>query len=58
MRSIDSNAIFMVDYETDSSVVREYMTTIDYQKLLSSERNGSIKIMNLMKIGNVNEKAA
>ena len=48
----------MVDYETDSSVVREYMTTIDYQKLLLSERNGSIKIMNLMKIGNVNEKAA
>ena len=58
MRSIDSNTIFMVDYETDSSVVREYMTTIDYQKLLNDERNGSIKIMNLMKIGNVNEKAA
>ena len=58
MRSSDSKTIFMVDYETDSSVVREYMTTIDYQKLLSSERNGSIKIMNLMKIGNVNEKAA
>lgn len=58
MRSIDSKTIFMVDYETDSSVVREYMTTIDYQKLLSSECNGSIKIMNLMKIGNVNEKAA
>lgn len=57
MRSIDSNAIFMVDYETDSSVVREYMTTIDYQKLLLDERNGSIRIMNHMKIGNVNEKA-
>ena len=56
MRSIDSNAIFMVDYETDSSVVREYMTTIDYQKLLLDERNGSIKIMNHLKIGNVNEK--
>ena len=58
MRSVDSSTIFMVDYETDSSVVREYMTTIDYQKLLLNERNGNIKIMNLMKIGNVNEKAA
>ena len=57
MRSIESNAIFMVDYETDSSVVREYMTTIDYQKLLNDERNGSIKIMNHLKIGTVNEKA-
>ena len=56
MRSIDSKTIFMVDYETDSSVVREYMTTIDYQKLLLDERNGSIKIMNHLKIGNVNEK--
>ena len=57
MRSIDSNAIFMVDYETDSSVVREYMTTIDYEKLLNDERNGNIRIMNHLRIGTVNEKA-
>ena len=53
MRSIDSNAIFMVDYETDSSTVREYVTTIDYRKLLNDERNGSIRIMNQTKIGSV-----
>ena len=57
MRSIDSNTIFMVDYETDSSVVREYMTTIDYQKLLNDERNGIIKIMNHLMIGNQTEEA-
>ena len=57
MRSVDSNAIFMVDYETDTSVVREYVTTIDYNKLLSDERNGMIRIMNHTRIGSNAEKA-
>lgn len=57
MRSVDSNAIFMVDYETDTSVVREYVTTIDYNKLLSDERNGMIRIMNHTRIGSSAEKA-
>ncbi len=57
MRSVDSNAIFMVDYETDTSVVREYLTTIDYNKLLNDERNGTIRIMNHTRIGNSTEKA-
>ena len=55
--SVDSNAIFMVDYETDTSVVREYVTTIDYNKLLSDERNGMIRIMNHTRIGSSAEKA-
>ena len=57
MRSVDSNAIFMVDYETDTSVVREYLTTIDYNKLLNDERNGTIRIMNHTRIGSSAEKA-
>ncbi len=58
MRSIDSNAIFMVDYETDTSVVREYVTTIDYDRLLNDERNGTIRIMNQIRIGNSSTEKA
>ncbi len=57
MRSINGNTIFMVDYETDTSVVHEYMTESDYTALLKSERDGLIKIMNHRNIGSVNKKA-
>ena len=56
--SIDNTAIFMVDYETDSSVVREYVTTIDYDKLLNDDRNGTIRIMNQIRIGNSSSEEA
>ena len=58
MRSVDTTAIFMVDYETDTSVVREYVTTIDYNKLLNDERNGTIRIMNQIRIGSCSTEKA
>ena len=48
----------MVDYETDTSVVREYVTTIDYDRLLNDERNGTIRIMNQIRIGNSSTEKA
>ena len=38
MRNINDLAICMVDYETDVSVVREFMSKIQFQKLLSEEK--------------------
>lgn len=58
MRSVDSTAIYMVDYETDSSMVREYMTNNEFRNLLKAERNGFIKIMNHVQIiGSTSRKA-
>ncbi|MBR4446219.1 MAG: hypothetical protein IKS37_10045 [Solobacterium sp.] len=46
MKGLEAKTIFMVEYETDTSVVREYMTDADYDRLLSDERDGKIRIMN------------
>jgi len=41
--SFDKNTIFVVEYETDTSMVREYMTDIDFSNLQNDERNGNGK---------------
>ena len=46
MKGLEGKTIFMVEYETDTSVVREYMTDADYDNLLNDERDGKIRIMN------------
>ncbi len=51
MRNINDLTICMVDYETDVSVVREFMTNIEFQKLLDEERNGNIRIVNHTELG-------
>ncbi len=58
MRSGDTTTIYMVDYETDSSMVREYMTNNEFSNLLKAERNGFIKIMNhVLIVGSKSRKA-
>ena len=52
MRNINDLAICMVDYETDVSVVREFMSKIQFQKLLSEESN-IIRFQNLFEITKV-----
>ncbi|MBR3357034.1 MAG: hypothetical protein IKG46_04315 [Solobacterium sp.] len=46
MKGLEAKTIFMVEYETDTSVVREYMTDADFDRLLTDERDGKIRIMN------------
>ena len=57
MRSFDGKTIFVVEYETDSSMVREYMTDVDYSNLLNKERDGLIKIMNHKSVSNEMQEA-
>lgn len=40
-----------VMYETDNSVICEYMSEMKYQDLKNDELNGNIKIMNHRNIG-------
>lgn len=56
MRNINDLAICMVDYETDVSVVREFMSKMQFQKLLSEEKAGRIRIVNHTELG-FNKKA-
>ena len=56
MRSIDSNTILMVDYEIDTSMTCEYMLTIDYNRLLKTERKRTLRIKNHKRIDST-EKA-
>ncbi len=51
MRNINDLTMCMVDYETDVSVVREFMTNIEFQKLLTEEQNGNIRIVNHTELG-------
>lgn len=40
-----NNTVFVM-YETDCSVICEYMTEMEYQDLKKDELNGRIRIMN------------
>jgi hypothetical protein len=40
-----NNTVYVM-YETDCSVICEYMTEMEYQDLKKDELNGSIRIMN------------
>lgn len=46
MSNIDEKNVFLVSYETDEATVHEYVSTIEYQNLLTLANNGSIRIMN------------
>lgn len=58
MTNFDPTTVFMVDYETDTALVREYMSNIDYSRLLQSEKNGGVRIMNHEVISFADRKAA
>lgn len=45
MKGLEGKTIFMVEYETDTSMVREYMTDADYTNLLNDERDGKVVIV-------------
>lgn len=51
MRNINDLTMCMVEYETDVSVVREFMSNLEFQKLLNEERNGNIRIMSHTELG-------
>lgn len=51
MRNINDLTMCIVDYETDVSEVREYMTNYEFQKLLNEERKGNIRIVNHTELG-------
>ncbi|MBR4164160.1 MAG: hypothetical protein IKR11_11610 [Solobacterium sp.] len=53
MRNVDSESIFVVDYESGSSVIHEFMSSSDYLNLLENERMGYVKIMHHENLGSV-----
>lgn len=51
--SIVNDNVMLVTYETEYSVICEYMTEIEFKKLKTNELNGSIKIMNHRNLSSV-----
>jgi len=41
----EMQSICVVDYETESSLIHEYMSMNDFQELRQSEKNGNVRIM-------------
>jgi hypothetical protein len=56
MRNNDLESIFVVDYESGSSVIHEFMSSSDYRNLLKNEQQGNIRIMSHTNLG-LSEKA-
>ncbi len=46
MNTNEMTAIYLVDYQTDSAVVHEYMSSADFQALAENEASGRIIILN------------
>lgn len=49
--SIVNDSVMLVTYETKNSVIREYMTEIEFKHLKNDELNGRIRIMNHRNLG-------
>ena len=51
MHYTDKNTMYLVDYESGSSEIQEFMTGMDLNRLYEEEKNGSVRILTQINLG-------
>jgi hypothetical protein len=50
MKHTEKNSMYVVDYEANESVIREYMSGADLEQLMSRENRGDVRITSMIRL--------